>query len=187
LPFTDATGVGGPVTDLFQANGVVPVPVVITAGHADGSPGAGVKTVPKITLISHLDALLSAGRLKIHADLPEAETLIQELQDYQIQYTAAGNLTANARQGTHDDIVLAAALAIWRLSGGRMGGWGSFEYARQRSLSVLPREPERLVIGLDLGKRRDSSALVVARRIYLYEHEFADITADPLQPMGGDR
>ena len=49
----------------------------------------------------------------------------------------------------------------------------------------FPCEPERLVIGLDLGKRRDFSALIVARRIFLYEHEFASITTDPLQPMGG--
>ena len=122
--------------------------------------------MPKLLLISHLDALLSAGRLQIQADLPEAETLISELQNYQIQYTAAGNLTANGRQGTHDDIVLPAALAIWRLSGGGNKSWGIFDLTRKQSFRVLGRQPERLCIGLDLGKRRDYSALVVARRIF---------------------
>jgi hypothetical protein len=54
------------------------------------------------------------GRLKILRELAEAETLVRELQDFRIEFTAAGHLTFNARSGKHDDLVLALAIAVWR-------------------------------------------------------------------------
>lgn len=160
----DATGVGVAVVDLFHACGVAPIAVSITAGTVEGG-GGGAFTVPKLLLISKLDALIATRRLKIHADLPEADVLINELKDYQVQYTPSGQLTANARQGKHDDIILATALAIWRLSGGGMTSWGFFELGRQRAAQRTGASQEKLVIGLDLGKSADPTALVVARRV----------------------
>ena len=51
------------------------------------------------------------GRLKIPRELAEAETLVRELQDFRVEFTAAGHLTFNARCGKHDDLVLALAIA----------------------------------------------------------------------------
>jgi hypothetical protein len=179
----DGTGVGVAVVDLFHACGVVPIPVTITAGTVEGQAGSS-RTVPKILLISKLDALVATGCLKIQADLAEADTLIGELQDYRVQYTAAGHLTTNARQGAHDDIILASALAIWRLAGGGMSNWGLFETYRQQG-APPGAEAQKLVIGLDLGQKGDFSALVVARRLVLFPDEFAALDGGPLQPMGG--
>ena len=180
----DGTGVGVAVVDLFHACGVVPIPVTITAGSTEGQAGVS-RTVPKILLISRLDALMSTGSLKIQADLPEADTLIRELQNYQIQFTPSGQLTANARQGAHDDIILAAALAIWRLGGGGMASWGLYEVYRQQAATAAGADAERLVIGLDLGQKGDHTALVVARRLVLFPDEFAAMEPGPKQPMGG--
>jgi len=52
--------------------------------------------------------------LKIASQLPEADTLTRKLQNFQVKITGAANDTYGAwREGTHDDLVLAAALALW--------------------------------------------------------------------------
>jgi len=86
-----------------------------------------VCSVPKLTLVSRLQALLHQGRLKIHRELDEAETLARELKDFRVEYTAAGHLTFNARSGKHDDLVLALAIAVWRPM---VAAWGAGKASR---------------------------------------------------------
>jgi len=88
----DYTGVGRPVFDLFTYAGISPVGVLITGGAVETHDGA-IYGVPKLTLVSRLQALLHEGRLKIHKELSEAETLVGELQDFRVEFTAAGHLT----------------------------------------------------------------------------------------------
>ncbi|WP_210419153.1 hypothetical protein [Bradyrhizobium sp. NAS80.1] len=111
----DATGVGRPVCDMFAQAGIPFTGVVITAGHDETppKPGSVYRHVPKITLISHVQALLHAGKLKIRSDLPEASNLVRELQDFKVSYSATGYMSFNAREGAHDDLVLALSIAIW--------------------------------------------------------------------------
>src|SRR5215831_19218454 len=125
----DLTGVGRPIFDMFIYAGISPLGVSITAGAAETRDGA-VCSVPKLTLVSRLQALLHEGRLKIQKQLPEAETLVRELQDFRVEFTAAGHLTFNARSGKHDDLVLALAIAIWRAHGGGMARHAIFECYR---------------------------------------------------------
>lgn len=114
--FLDFTGVGRPVYDLFverralrHAQGVV-----ITSGRDTHSTDAGWST-PKGELVSRLQALLHNGDLKIASSLPDAAVLARELQDFRVRFTEAGNATFNAREGAHDDLVLALALAVFGL------------------------------------------------------------------------
>ncbi len=52
--------------------------------------------------------------MKIAAALPEAETLLRELEGFRVRISAAGHDTYGAWQdGAHDDLVLAVALACW--------------------------------------------------------------------------
>lgn len=67
-------------------------------------------------LVSKLQALLHAKQLKIPRAMPEAAVLTRELQDFRVRYTDAGNATFAAREGQHDDLVLALALAVFGLS-----------------------------------------------------------------------
>ena len=113
----DFTGVGRPVFDMFVYSGISPTGVLITGGTAETRDGMTC-SVPKLTLVSRLQALLHEGRLKILRALDEAETLVRELQDFRVEFTAAGHLTFNARSGKHDDLVLALAIAVWRAHGG---------------------------------------------------------------------
>lgn len=112
----DFTGVGRPVFDMFQFQGVSPIGVTITGGTAISHEGL-IWSVPKGHLISRVQALLHEGRLKIHADLPDAAALVSELQSFRVEYSDSGYMKFNARVGAHDDLVLALSIALWRAYG----------------------------------------------------------------------
>ncbi|WDS36083.1 hypothetical protein [Pseudoxanthomonas sp.] len=63
-----------------------------------------------------MQALLHSGDLRIPRALPDAAVLTRELQEFRVKYTEAGNATFNAREGEHDDLVLALAIAVFGLS-----------------------------------------------------------------------
>jgi len=158
----DYTGVGRPVFDLFRYSGVSPVGLLITSGVTEATID-GIAHVPKLVLISQLQTLLHEGRLKIQKDLPEAKILVGELMDFRVQYTAGGHLTFNAREGRHDDLVLALAIACYVAAGGGLRYRGLMEfYEGQLGGGVLP--PKHFV-GVDLGQSRDPTAVAVVRRV----------------------
>jgi hypothetical protein len=113
----DYTGVGRPVFDLFREKQALKWAhgVVITGGRETTTNDVGW-SVPKAELVSKLQALLHAGLLKIQPKLRDADVLKRELADFRVRYTEAGNATFNAREGAHDDLVLALALAVFGLS-----------------------------------------------------------------------
>jgi hypothetical protein len=69
--------------------------------------------VAKILLVSRLQAALHAGELKLSPGLAELRALQQELAEFRMRHTAAGNAVFGAREGRHDDLVLALAVAVW--------------------------------------------------------------------------
>src|SRR5262249_22634138 len=90
------------------------VPVTITGGFAVTEQENGDWHVPKKELVTCLQLLLQSQRLRIADALPEAATLVRELQTFQVKITLAANETFGAwREGAHDDLVLATALAAW--------------------------------------------------------------------------
>jgi hypothetical protein len=113
----DATGVGRPVVDLLRA-AQLPVclyPVTITAGdHVYYDQASGLWRVPKKELVSVLQVLFDSERLKIAKELEHVKTLADELLTFRAKISDAGHDTYGAwREGTHDDMVLATALACW--------------------------------------------------------------------------
>jgi hypothetical protein len=142
----DSTGVGRAVADMFTVAGLPTINVTIVAGDAISSEGLNFR-VPKITLVSRIQAALHSGVLRIHKHLAEAPTLVEELQSFRAQVSDVGHWRFGARSGKHDDLVLAAAVALWRSAGDTaFAGWGCFEYYRQqfgnggtdRELTALP-------------------------------------------------
>jgi hypothetical protein len=168
----DYTGVGRPVFDLFRYARIFPVGVLITSG-VSASTVDGIAHVPKLELISRLQALFHEGRLKIQRNLPEAEILVNELMDFRVQYTTTGHLTFSAREGRHDDLVLALAIACYRAAGGGVRFQGLFDYYEAaRHGTPHPRH----FVGLDLGQSRDPTAVAVVRRV---DHPNAAEVRDP--------
>ncbi|MGH9847772.1 MAG: hypothetical protein ACREEM_54490 [Blastocatellia bacterium] len=111
----DGTGVGAAVVDLFRKEKLNAHfrPIIITGGDVV-TYDSGVTRVPKRDLVGVTQVALQTSRLKIAADLPDAQTLVNELQNFQVKITTAANDTYGAwREGTHDDLVLAVSMALW--------------------------------------------------------------------------
>lgn len=112
----DQTGVGRPVVELLQRADIpgAVVPVTITAGMATTRQEDGSYHVAKKELVSVLQILLQSRRLKVARSLADAEVLVREMQNFRVKITASANETYEAwREGQHDDLVLAVALACW--------------------------------------------------------------------------
>lgn len=112
----DATGVGAPVMDLLRASGLGCglTPVTITGGEKPSRDGS-MWRVPKRDLVVGLQLMLETGEFRIAAGLREAETFVAELTNMRVKVSASGHEGfAVWREGTHDDLVLAVALACWR-------------------------------------------------------------------------
>lgn len=112
----DQTGVGRPVVDMLRDARLHPIGITITGGDNVTRDGYGYR-VPKRDLVTTVQVLLQAGRIKIAASLPLAQTLIDELVGFKVAISASGHDSygndAGWREAPHDDLVLAVALACW--------------------------------------------------------------------------
>ncbi|MQA88709.1 MAG: hypothetical protein GEU90_00540 [Gemmatimonas sp.] len=119
----DATGVGRPVVDMLKKQGVRRlVDITITGGDSVTSSGASYR-VPKRDLVGLLQVLLQSGRLRFAAGLPLVDTLVRELLAFRVKISAdtAHDSYGAWREGSHDDLVLAVALAAWYAEKGQTG------------------------------------------------------------------
>jgi hypothetical protein len=67
-----------------------------------------------------MQAMLHSGELRIAKTLPEARTLAMEMMDFRANISETGLARFGAREGAHDDLVLAVAIGAWR------GSWGNY-------------------------------------------------------------
>jgi len=116
----DQTGVGRPVVEMLARamRGKVRchlLPITITAGSKVSHGGDGSLHVSKQILVGHLQVLFQAQRLHIAKALPDAAVLVKELENFRVKITAGAKQEAYSawREGDHDDLVLAAALAAY--------------------------------------------------------------------------
>jgi hypothetical protein len=112
----DATGVGRPVMDMLRRAGLGSRrlwPVLITGGDME-TYANGHYRVPKRDLIVGLQLLLQRRGLQIAKGLKFGPVLAREMAEMRVKITASGNEQYGAwREGEHDDLVLAVALACW--------------------------------------------------------------------------
>jgi hypothetical protein len=115
----DATGVGRPIVDSFRAQGVNPISVLIHGGDRVTQEVAGIGNttlrVPKRDLVAAVQTTLQSRRLQIAAGLPLADVLRKELLNFRIKIDprTAHDSYSHWREGDHDDLVLATAVACW--------------------------------------------------------------------------
>jgi hypothetical protein len=89
-------------------------PVTLSAGHEETITQGGGHFVPKKELVGALQALLQAQRLRIPRALPDTALLIREMENFKAKVSLAQAEESGAwREGAHDDLVLAVALAAW--------------------------------------------------------------------------
>ncbi len=99
---TDQTSVGDPLLEQLRKR---------IWEHDNGMTieGLNFTNQSKREIIDNLVIRLSSGEIAI----PDDEQLIRELQYFEYELTAAGNVKMNARPGYTDDLVVALALAAW--------------------------------------------------------------------------
>lgn len=108
----DATGVGQPIIDLLDEEGVEAIACYFTHGDRRTEKSHEEVTIGKAFLVSRLQSLLQTGRLHLPKS-DEAQVLAQELQDYEIRVDENANDKYGAfKVGTHDDLVTALGLAV---------------------------------------------------------------------------
>jgi hypothetical protein len=121
----DATGVGLPVVDAlrFPASRWKLVPVTI--GHADREIYAdGFWRVAKRDLMARLQVAFDFDELTIAGNLPEAETLIEELMAMRATIRSTGRTRYESPGEAHDDLAIALSLAWWGADTRRAGTLG---------------------------------------------------------------
>ena len=112
----DYTGVGRPVVDLAEDRGLKPVGISITGGNAvSWNEDRNRAGVPKRDLISTLQVYAQNDRLKVAKGLPAGLILAQELQTFKVKIDprTAHDSYGAWREGEHDDLILATAIALW--------------------------------------------------------------------------
>jgi hypothetical protein len=113
----DHTGVGRAAAEMFRDS--APLLITITGGN-EVQPGAfgNELRVPKRDLIAAAQVPLQNGTLKIIRDKDKrmaamTDTLTSELTSFTVKISDNGRDVYNGREGVHDDLVLACALACW--------------------------------------------------------------------------
>ena len=119
----DVTGVGTPVTDLFERAGLSSTQVQVVAGEEVGKDG-WVSKVPKRELVSTAQVLLQTNRLKIARGLRLSKLLVRELTTFKMKVSLKEETPTLWREGAADDLVLALSIALWRAeqAGGGVSG-----------------------------------------------------------------
>jgi hypothetical protein len=114
----DQTGVGAAVMEMLRAmrDRPWPVSVTISAGLNTESDGCCGWLIPKKDLVGMLQVLLQTRRLKVAGTLPEAGLLVEELMKFKMkpQPVNTSDPLAAWRDGQHDDMVFAVAIAVWQ-------------------------------------------------------------------------
>jgi hypothetical protein len=122
----DATGIGTPICELvekaFEASGTLPTinRVFITGGtnvtEGDWGPMFREYHVPKVTLVSGVQAALAANILSFSGRLKEIDRFYNEMSTFERFTSDAGRDTYGGRpdQG-HFDMLIAVCLATWAL------------------------------------------------------------------------
>lgn len=111
----DYTGVGNAVVERLREIRVQAwmKPILITSGSATSLDTKGIYHVPKIDLVAALQIVLQAELLVVDSRLKRASDLKDQLARFRVKITKAANETFGAASGSHDDLVLAIAMAIW--------------------------------------------------------------------------
>jgi hypothetical protein len=134
----DGTGVGRPLVDLLRQSrpGCGVTAVTVTGGEQE-TQGGGYCGIPKRDLIVGLQVMLQQGRLEIASGMAWGPALVKEMAAMQVKVTPAGREQYGAwREGEHDDLVFAVALACWGVkkmypeTGGWMQAKGQSEMAK---------------------------------------------------------
>jgi hypothetical protein len=112
--YLDMTGVGRPVLQMLREAGVRDMHgISITSAKAPATRTPNGWNVGKAELVNAVQIEMQTGRLRFGHKVEHVEKLVRELKEFRARINASGNTTFNAREGQHDDLVLALSYAVF--------------------------------------------------------------------------
>lgn len=112
--YLDATGVGLGPFQMLKREGVRDLHAIkITGSTGPAKRVPGGWNVGKAELVNAVQIEMQTGRLGTSLEIPGVPELVHELREFRSRQSASGNVTFNAREGTHDDLVLAVSYAVF--------------------------------------------------------------------------
>ncbi|MHB0874512.1 MAG: hypothetical protein ACYC5O_00565 [Anaerolineae bacterium] len=110
----DQSGVGRPVFDMFIKAGLDAYGITITGGNTHSAVSRTEVRVAKQLLVSAVQVVTQTpGRMGYAEGVAGLDVLRQELGAFHVETTKAAHEIYEAREGAHDDTVLALAIAVW--------------------------------------------------------------------------
>ncbi len=123
----DKTGVGNPVVEWLEREGLKPLPITITGGNTMTAHDTGGFGVPKVDIAMAMRVATNEGRFKVVKGLGmrkgrngemEGEDLsaayVKEASAFVEKITKSGNASYEAwRERDHDDIIMSLGMAVW--------------------------------------------------------------------------
>lgn len=112
--YLDATGVGLGPYQMLRKVGVRDlhaIKITGSVGAAKEVPGGW--NVGKAELVNAVQIEMQTGRLGTSMKIPHVGQLVHELRNFRARQSPSGSLSFNAREGQHDDLVLAVAYAVF--------------------------------------------------------------------------
>ncbi len=114
----DLTGSGRAIVELFERAEIDPIEVrIVGAAMTEEKVPGGQWHIPKVEMVGVLRVIYEDGRLQMAKDLPLVPTLKEELRVFKMRPPRIDpNDPESWREGQSDDLIYAAALAVWRAS-----------------------------------------------------------------------
>lgn len=112
--YLDATGVGLGPFQMLRKEGLRnmhSIKITGSTGPAKETPDGW--NVGKAELVTAVQIEMQCGRLRLGSRVPNAATLQRELKEFRQRQSPSGHLSFNAREGQHDDLVLALSYAVF--------------------------------------------------------------------------
>lgn len=111
----DITGVGRGILSLMDDEGFSPIVVTITGGTGETEAKSDDWRIAKTELVSNLQLQYQMRKLKTAKGLDLANTFVEEMMNFKLKAPSLSTDDFEAwREGAHDDLVFAVALAVWR-------------------------------------------------------------------------
>lgn len=154
----DATGLGAVLYDLFKrekkAREDEGKPAYDLFGikiTKEGKVGydAGHYSVPKVELVRSFFVDYGSERFQAAANLPDRQEFEKQIKEFRWDITPSGHATFGAAPGSHDDYVLAVAMAVWLTKRPSFeyhfygGSYGDQQARREGSIFELERQMKK--------------------------------------------
>ena len=110
----DITGTGRPAGEVMRKSDLDPIFVTITGGSKESETAPRDWNLSKNDLVGSLRVFFEDKRFRVAKEMPLVEKLVEELNTFSLkQSTVRSNDPESWRERPDDDLVFAAAIAVW--------------------------------------------------------------------------